>query len=276
MTQLSVSPLALCFSVALVAIALIITIREKIGLEKDMLIGVGRAIVQLVVVGYALTYIIRIDLVWLTVLMVVLIIVNAAVNAAKRANGIPRAFLISLLAIATATVATILLLVLAGAVRFIPSQIIPISGMIAGNAMVATGLCYRAMNSAFRDQRQGILERLALGATLKQASSQVVRESIKTGMAPTIDSAKTVGLVSLPGMMSGLIFAGIDPTKAIMYQIMVTFMLLAATSIGSTIACYLAYPRFYNDDMQLLDPGSRADRRTPGYRNRNMEIRRGR
>jgi putative ABC transport system permease protein len=72
-------------------------------------------------------------------------------------------------------------------------------------------------------------------------------------MAPTIDSAKTMGIVSLPGMMSGLIFAGVDPSKAIMYQIMVTFMLLAATSIGSVIACYLAYPQFYNADMQLRD-----------------------
>ena len=70
-------------------------------------------------------------------------------------------------------------------------------------------------------------------------------------MAPTIDSAKTVGLVSLPGMMSGLIFAGIDPTKAIMYQIMVTFMLLGATSLGSFIAVYRSYPRFYNDQKQL-------------------------
>ena len=95
------------------------------------------------------------------------------------------------------------------------------------------------------------MERLALGATLRQTAIQVVREAIRTGMSPTIDSAKTVGLVSLPGMMSGLIFAGIDPTKAIMYQIMVIFMLMAATSIGSTIACYLAYPQFFNADMQL-------------------------
>jgi putative ABC transport system permease protein len=92
---------------------------------------------------------------------------------------------------------------------------------------------------------------LALGANLKQASRAIVQSSIKTGMSPTIDSAKTVGIVSLPGMMSGLIFAGVDPTKAILYQIMVTFMLLAATSIGSVIACYMAYPLFYNDDLQL-------------------------
>ena len=97
------------------------------------------------------------------------------------------------------------------------------------------------------------MEQLALGATAKQASIAIIRESIRTGMSPTIDSAKTMGLVSLPGMMSGLIFAGIDPVKAIMYQILVTFMLLSATSLGSVIACYLAYRSFYNELEQLID-----------------------
>lgn len=97
---------------------------------------------------------------------------------------------------------------LSGAIKFVPSQMIPISGMIASNSMVAVGLAYRSLNSQFHDQRQGVLERLALGAGLLDASIAIVREAILTGMSPTIDSAKTVGLVSLPGMMSGLIFAG--------------------------------------------------------------------
>lgn len=118
--------------------------------------------------------------------------------------------------------------------------------------MIAIGLAYRSLYENFNDQRQAVLERLALGATAKQASIEIVRRAIRTSLSPTIDSAKTVGLVSLPGMMSGLIFAGVDPTKAIMYQIMVTFMLLASTSIASVIACYLMYPQYYNKDLQLL------------------------
>ncbi|KRL14596.1 ABC transporter permease [Schleiferilactobacillus perolens] len=251
MTQLIVTPTALIFAVALVVVALVISLKEKIGLEKDLIVGVIRAVIQLTVVGYVLTYIIRVNRHWLTLLMVVIIIVNAAWNARGRARGIPHAFAISLLAITTATAGTIALLVLAGAIAFVPSQIVPISGMIASNAMVAIGLAYRSMNGQFHDQRQALLERLSLGATKYQTAIAVVREAIRTGMSPTIDSAKTVGLVSLPGMMSGLIFAGVDPTKAIMYQIMVTFMLMAATSLGSTIACYLAYPQFFNADLQL-------------------------
>lgn len=251
--KLTVTPTTLLFALALVAIALAINFKEKIGLQKDMLVGVVRAVIQLTVVGYVLTYIIKVDRAWLTLLMVAIIIFNAALNARHRAAGIPHAFAISLLAITVATGTTILILVLTKAIQFTPSQIVPIAGMIASNAMVAIGLSYTNLKTSFHDLRQPLLERLALGADLKQTSIDVVRQAIRTGMAPTIDSAKTVGLVSLPGMMSGLIFAGIDPTKAIMYQIMVTFMLMAATSIGSVIACYLAYPRFYNADLQLRD-----------------------
>ena len=84
------------------------------------------------------------------------------------------------------------------------------------------------------------------------ASARLIRESIRSSLIPTVDSAKTVGLVSLPGMMSGLIFAGIDPVKAIKYQIMVTFMLLSTASLSTIIACYLTYRKFYNPRHQLV------------------------
>ncbi|ATO54949.1 iron export ABC transporter permease subunit FetB [Loigolactobacillus coryniformis] len=250
--NLAVSNTTLIFAALLVFVALYIGYREKLGVDKDIIIGVVRAIIQLVVVGYLLKYVFRINNVWLTLILILIIIFNAAYNANKRAAGIRHALPISLLAILSSTGLTLAVLVFSGSIRFIPSQMIPISGMIASNSMVAIGLCYRNMNSSFRDRRQQVLERLALGADLRLASIDIVRESIRTGMAPTIDSAKTVGIVSLPGMMSGLIFAGVDPVHAIKYQILVTFMLLSATSIGSVIACYLAYKQFYNEQKQLL------------------------
>lgn len=123
--------------------------------------------------------------------------------------------------------------------------------MIASNSMIAIGICYRNLNAKFKDQRQQVLEKLALGANLKQASITIVRDSIRSGMLPTIESAKTIGIVSLPGMMSGLMFAGVDPTYAIKYQIMVTFMLLSTTSIASVMASYMAYKEFYTESKQL-------------------------
>lgn len=108
------------------------------------------------------------------------------------------------------------------------------------------------MLNSFQSRHQEVEIKLALGATVKEASMDILRDAIKTGIQPTIDSAKTLGIVSLPGMMTGLILAlGYLRWKAIKYQIMVTFMSLATTSMASFIACYLAYKGFFNERQQL-------------------------
>lgn len=189
---------------------------------------------------------------FLTLAMVLFIVFNASYNAHTRSEGINRSFKISTTAIGVGTALSLLILVFSGVIDWTPSQIVPITGMIASNAMTAIGVTYRSLNSKFTDQRQQVLEKLALGANKKQASMSIVRESVKTGMAPSIDRTKTVGLVSLPGMMSGLIFAGIDPVQAIRYQIVVMFMLISVTAISSFIASYMAYREFYNNRSQLI------------------------
>ena len=251
MNQHNISDTSLLLSLTLVAIALLISQKEKLGMSKDILWSVSRAIIQLVIVGFVLKSIFDVNNSWLTVLMVLFICVNAALNARKRSRNIGNAFLLSFIAITVSTTLTLVILVLSGSIEFMPMQVIPISGMIAGNAMVAVGLCYSNLNQRFTDNRQKIQEMLSLGASIKTASGRLIRDSIRAAMIPTVDAAKTVGLVSLPGMMSGLIFAGIDPVKAIKYQIMVTFMLLGTASISTIIAGYLAYRRFYTARAQL-------------------------
>lgn len=251
MNQHNISNESLGLALILVLIALLVSKKEKLGLEKDIVWSVARAIVQLIIVGYVLKYIFDLNNRWLTVLMVLFICINAALNARKRSRNIGNAFLLSFIAITVSTTLTLVILVLSGSIEFMPMQVIPISGMIAGNAMVAVGLCYSNLNQRFTDNRQKIQEMLSLGASIKTASGRLIRDSIRAAMIPTVDAAKTVGLVSLPGMMSGLIFAGIDPVKAIKYQIMVTFMLLGTASISTIIAGYLAYRRFYTARAQL-------------------------
>lgn len=251
MNQHNITNESLGLALVLVVVALLVSKKEKLGLEKDIIWSVARAIVQLIIVGYVLKYIFEVNNAMLTVLMVLFICVNAALNAKKRSRNIDNGFVISFIAITIGTSLTLSVLVLSGSIEFMPMQVIPISGMIAGNAMVAVGLCYSNLNQRFADNQQKILEMLSLGAGSKLASGSIIRDSIRSAMIPTIDAAKTVGLVSLPGMMSGLIFAGIDPVKAIKYQIMVTFMLLATASLSTIIAGYLSYRRFFNDRVQL-------------------------
>ena len=232
---------SLALALMLVVVAILISHKEKLALEKDIFWSVGRAIIQLIIVGYVLK-----------LLMVLFICFNAAWNAQKRSKYIAKAFISSFIAITVGAGITLAVLILSGSIEFIPMQVIPIAGMIAGNAMVAVGLCYNNLGQRVISEQQQIQEKLSLGATPKQASAILIRDSIRAALIPTVDSAKTVGLVSLPGMMSGLIFAGIDPVKAIKYQIMVTFMLLSTASLSTIIACYLTYRKFYNSRHQLV------------------------
>ena len=243
---------SLALSMVLVLVAIVVSYREKLGLEKEIIWSICRAIIQLIAVGYVLKYIFNVNHAVLTLLMVLFICFNAAWNAKKRSQYISKAFLSSFIAITAGTSLTLGVLVGSGSIAFTPMQVIPIAGMIAGNAMVAVGLCYNNLGQRFTTGQAQIQEKLSLGATPKKAAEPLIRESIRASLIPTIDSAKTVGLVSLPGMMSGLIFAGIDPVKAIKYQIMVTFMLLSTASLSTIVACYLTYRKFFNSRHQLV------------------------
>lgn len=251
MKNVVVSNWSLVFAFALVLVSLAISAKEKLGLSKDILISVVRAIVQLVIIGYLLKAIFKINTFWLTFISTLVIIFNASWNAYGRDPNPHRRLWNSLLAETLGTYLTLAVLLGSGVIKPIPMQVIPITGMIAGNEMVAVGLCYKSLNESFHDLQQPLLEKLALGSSSKMASLPIIRRSIKTAMQPTIDSAKTVGLVNLPGMMSGLIFAGVNPVYAIKYQIMITFMLLAATSLGAITSTYLAYRNYFNQQMQL-------------------------
>ena len=252
MKNLQVSDWSLFMAFALVLVSVGILAKERLGLAKDVLFSVARAIIQLVVVGYALKFIFHVNNVFFTI-AITLLIFNASWNANKRDPNSRRQLWQAIVAMLIGTYVTLGILLITRTVKMTPSQIIPITGMIAGNEMVAIGLCYKTLYSNFHDQRQQVLEKLSLGAPVKAASMSILRRSIKTAMQPTIDSAKTVGLVSLPGMMSCLIFAGVDPVYAIKYQIMVTFMLLSATGLGAVIAGYLAYRNYFNKRAQLLE-----------------------
>lgn len=243
---------SLLISSSLVMITLIFSYFQKLKLEKEIIIGVIRAVVQLVIVGYLLNYIFGLKNPLFTTLLLLFMTFNAAYNSAKRGKAIKNGLLISFISIFVGALITLSILVISGAIRYEPYQIIPVSGMIISNAMVALGLCYRQLTSNFKNKREEIETKLSLGADILPSSIEMIRDSIKTGMLPTIDSAKTLGIVSLPGMMTGLILAGTSPVEAIKYQIMVTFMLLSTTSISSFIACYLSYENFFNKRKQLI------------------------
>ena len=220
----TISTTSLCLASVLVIISILISYRQELKLEKDIFISALRATVQLFVIGFILSYIFSMESPVFIIGLLGFMAINAAYNSSKRGKGIPYALWLSLFAITVGASITLTILLLTVVLNFTASQVTPVGGMVISGAMVAIGLCYRQMLSNLESRKQEVESKLALGSTPKHASKAIVRDVIKTGLQPTVDSAKTLGIVALPGMMTGLILAGMPPLEAVKYQIIVTFM----------------------------------------------------
>ncbi|MBE6905929.1 MAG: iron export ABC transporter permease subunit FetB [Ruminococcaceae bacterium] len=251
MSNANISMDSLLIASSLVMVSLLFSYFQKLKLEKETIISVVRAIIQLIAVSYILEYIFGLNNPLFTTLLILIMTFNAAYNASKRGKGMKDRLLVSFVSITVGAGITLSILVFSGTIKYQPNQVIPVSGMIISNAMVALGLCFRQLSSDFKNRRDEVETKLSLGADILPSSIEIIRDSIRTGMIPTIDSAKTLGIVSLPGMMTGLILAGTSPLQAIRYQILVTFMLMSTTAISSFMACYLSYRSFFNKRKQL-------------------------
>lgn len=248
----NISNTSLLLASSLVLVSLLFSYFQKLKLEKETIISVIRAVVQLFVVGYILQFIFGLHNPVVTTLIILAMTFNASYNAAKRGKEIKNGIWISFISIFVGSGITLTVLILSGAIKYEAYQMIPISGMLISNAMIAIGLCYRQLAANFKSRRNEVEVKLSLGADIHMSSIGILRDSIRTGMLPTIDSTKTLGIVSLPGMMTGLILAGTSPVMAIRYQIMVTFMMLSTTAISSFMVCFLSYRGFFNDRKQLI------------------------
>ncbi|MEW9078924.1 ABC transporter permease [Terrisporobacter glycolicus] len=242
---------ALILSSVLIMVPIIISYKEKLELNRDIIVSMLRAVVQLLAVGYILDVIFGLDKLIYTVILVLVMIINAAINTKKKGFTIESQVLISFTSISVGTIITLGILISSKAIGYTPNEVIPVAGMIISNSMVAIGLSYRNLINNFKNNSIAVEVKLSLGASIKEASDEIIRESIKISIMPTIDSAKTLGIVSLPGMMTGLILAGASPLVAVKFQIMVTFMILSSSSIATIMATYLSYKKFFNKRKQL-------------------------
>ncbi|MCE5106706.1 iron export ABC transporter permease subunit FetB [Staphylococcus aureus] len=244
---------ALGLTALLLVIPIIISYKEGLHIIKDLIVATLRAVVQLIILGFLLHYIFKINDKWLLVLCVFVIIVNASWNTISRSSSVMHhVFLISFVAIFVGTALPLAGTIATGAIQFTANEVIPIGGMLANNGLIAINLAYQNLDRAFVQDGTNIESKLSLAATPKLASKGAIRESIRLAIVPTIDSVKTYGLVSIPGMMTGLIIGGVPPLQAIKFQLLVVFIHTTATIMSALIATYLSYGQFFNARHQLV------------------------
>jgi putative ABC transport system permease protein len=225
-------------------------------LVGDIVVAALRSGIQLAAVGAALIVVFNHtgligSLGWLTMMVLL-----AARVSARRAAGLPRAHVIATIATGVSTGATLGVLLLLKVVASEPRVVIPVGGMMVANTMQATSLVLVRIRDEVNTARPKIEARLALGLSSDDAFAPHHHTSLRTALIPSIDSTKVVGLISLPGAMTGLIMAGVDPLTAIRYQIVVAYMLLAAAVLAAFIAGRLAVRVLFDDAHRLrqLDP----------------------
>ncbi|MFD2629605.1 ABC transporter permease [Oceanobacillus kapialis] len=247
------SYLSLAITLIFVIIPLILSRTLRLGLEKDTLIATIRSIIQLLAVGYVLQFVFESEHIMYIVLMILLMIVAATQNARKKGvqiKGITWKLVITFVAIELLTQGILLGL---GITPPTAQYIIPISGMVIGNSMVLSILFLNRFISEIETKSNQTELILSLGGTPKQAVHRQLIASIQASTIPTIESQKTIGLVQLPGMMSGQIIAGADPVQAVLFQLLILFLLLTTAVVTSIMLGYLSYPTLFNERMQFIE-----------------------
>lgn len=248
---MSITSIVLMF--IFIIIPIVISKSFNLGLEKDTLIAAIRSFVQLLIVGYILQFIFDQESQIFIILMVMLIIGAATQNARKKGLEIPGITWKLLLAFVAIEVITQGILLGFKITPPTAQYIIPISGMIVGNAMVLSILFLNRFMSEVKQNENVIELVLCLGGTPKQAIHKQLITSIQSSVIPTIEQQKTIGLVQLPGMMSGQIIGGADPIEAVLFQILIVFMLLTSATMTSVILGFLSYPTLFNKKQQLIE-----------------------
>ncbi|WP_027963437.1 ABC transporter permease [Halalkalibacillus halophilus] len=224
----------------------------QLGLKKDIIWSTVRGTAQLFLIGIILTYLFELEPIVGIPLMLSVMITVATFHARKKGKELPHVFISILLGLITIELIVLAMWLGFGMISFTPEEVIPMSGMVIGNSMVAMGLVLERMKSEFEQSRGKILAALSLGATPSQASHITVRKTLNAALIPNIDQLKTIGLVQLPGMMTGLILGGVSPIVAIKYQLVISISIFSTVSLSAIIISLIMYRYFYNNQMQLL------------------------
>ncbi|KMT06172.1 hypothetical protein BVRB_7g162450 [Beta vulgaris subsp. vulgaris] len=238
-------------ALAVVLLAVALSYFQKLELEGEMIYSIFRAFIQLSIIGFVLQFIFtQSNILW--ILLAYLFMVSVAgYTAGQRAKHVPRGMYVAGGSILVGTAVTMLMLVLLNVFPFTPRYIIPVAGMMVGNAMTTTGVTMKRLRDDIKVQMNLVETALALGATPRQATVEQVKRALVIALSPVMDNAKTVGLISLPGAMTGMIMGGASPLEAIQLQIVVMNMLLGASTVSCIISTYLSWPNFFTKAYQL-------------------------
>lgn len=239
-----------------VLILLLIVRQRKIGRESEILIASLRMTIQLILIGYVLVLVFNHPHPLITIGYLLVMVGFAIITIFRRFKGqlsreLKRAIMIAIASGSLMTIIYFILIVIRATPWFNPQYFIPIAGMITGNSMTGISLGVKALNDRMTSDRAIIEEALSLGATTSRASHPIVNSAFESAIMPTIQSMLGMGIVSLPGMMTGQILSGTLPVTAVAYQIAIMMAITGSVSLSVILMLHLGYRTFFNAQHQL-------------------------
>ncbi len=239
-----------------IAVLMIILRVRGIAREKEVLISSIRMTLQLILVGYVLVYLFESMNPFLTLLVLLVMESFAIYNIIQRSKSplskeLKNIVALSMVLGTLTSLLFFLFVVIQISPWYDPQYFIPIAGMLIGNSMTGISLGVNRLLDGMKDQKTLVEAALMLGATPKEAAKEVVDSAFDSAILPTINAMVGMGIVFLPGMMTGQILSGVSPVTAIAYQIAIMLGIVGSVSLTVILFVQLGYKSFFNDRAQL-------------------------
>lgn len=232
-----------------------VSVVMSLGLLRTLAIATLRTYLQLIALGFVLTWIFQTHSAWIVLgVFLFMMLMTAQILLNRVTHKPPRLYLSTFTAVfISATVVTFSVtgLIIHVEPWYDARYVLSIGGMVLGNAMNGISLSLERLFDDFNKRADEINQILALGGTPWEASQPSIRTALTAGFTPILNSMSAVGLVMIPGMMTGQLLAGAEPIQAAKYQIIVMLMISAATALGSMVSVYLVYKRAFDSEWRF-------------------------
>ncbi len=242
----------------MMAIAIGLSSWQGLGLEMSLAIATGRTVIQLLGVGYILAVVFALNDPFAVLAVLLVMLTIATITARNRiSKKIPQLLYVVFGAIFFSTALTLSytnLLIIQPENWYEPQYLIPLTGIVLGNAMNGAAIAGERLVSTISSSRLEIETHLSLGATPQQAVATYRKDAIRAGLIPTLNQMMVVGVVTLPGIITGQLLSGIDPLNAASYQILIMFMLAFANLVTTVLVTQGLCRQFFNTQAQLQLP----------------------
>jgi len=231
------------FSYLLILVALYYSYKEKLGIEKTLFINSIRAFIQLLFLGYILLFIFRIENPIFLAGILLFMVLFASFTAQRRVKLYTGGYTVAFMSIFLASAIVIASLLLMGIINMKPNQLIPVGGMVIGNALNVYTLTVDRLKGEVGNTLDIIENIIAIGGKLSDAFYFIKKKAIKAALIPMINMLQTVGIIHIPGITTGMLLAGTDPLEAVSYQLAIMYMMVAVALFTGIFSVNFSYKK---------------------------------